>query len=206
MIVPPRRLRLLRSHIRALRHPRAYFSTLWQALRSAHAGGRARRLAALLLRRGDPALGLDAPERRAPHPCPPRERVGRRRAAGVRVRQPRGRGAAMDLEHHDPRPDRAARHRGAQAGREGRGRVRGRLHQRLRAQPGRGARGPSHAREGPHGALRRRPHRVLSAEASEATTGSLPRSSASRRCRAARATWCCWRRSRPFSSGSPTRG
>ena len=41
-IVPPRPLRLLRSHIRALRQPRAYLSTLWQALRSAHAGGRAR--------------------------------------------------------------------------------------------------------------------------------------------------------------------
>ena len=41
-IVPPRPLRLLRSHGRALRQPRAYFSTLWQALRSAHAGGRAR--------------------------------------------------------------------------------------------------------------------------------------------------------------------
>ena len=41
-IVPPRPLRLLRSHIRALRRPRAYFSTLWQAMRSAHAGGRAR--------------------------------------------------------------------------------------------------------------------------------------------------------------------
>ncbi|MGH2838037.1 MAG: glycosyltransferase family 4 protein [Thermoleophilaceae bacterium] len=42
VIVPPSPWRLLRSHVRALRHPRDYFGTLWQALRMAHAGGRAR--------------------------------------------------------------------------------------------------------------------------------------------------------------------
>ena len=42
VIVPPSPWRLLRSHARALRHPRAYFGTFWHALQMAHAGGRAR--------------------------------------------------------------------------------------------------------------------------------------------------------------------
>jgi glycosyltransferase involved in cell wall biosynthesis len=42
VVVPPPPVRLLTGHLRALRHPGAYFRTLWQALRMAHAGGRAR--------------------------------------------------------------------------------------------------------------------------------------------------------------------
>ena len=62
---PPRPLGLLRATAARSRRPRAYFATLWRALRLG-ARRRARApVAALLLRRGDAAVGLDARAR----PC-----------------------------------------------------------------------------------------------------------------------------------------
>ena len=138
---PPRAL--LGAHLRALAgSPRAYLATLAAgAARAAAAGVRGRALAALLLRRGDPGLA-PLPQPRHPPPARPPPQPGR--ATWRCSPSARDAGAAGPrwtwsftmhgpTEFYDVAPLPARREGAASAGC-------GRLHQRLRPQPGDGLR------------------------------------------------------------------
>ena len=173
------------------------------ALRLAHAGGRARLWQLFYFGEAMLLWRWMRGQRGPPRPRPPRERLGRRRDARLPLRQPRGRRAAVDVEHHHPRPDRAAR--------------RGRPQARARRSPTRprsSASATSRAARWPRSPTPRRSRRCTPCAAAStsrrspprrpAATRRRPRSSASPRCRAARATSCCSRRCQSCWSACPS--